>query len=79
MEKATTISSEISLIGLRTDVALPGSRSTSTTRSQRSEYVRVVHGKGTGQMRKAVWEALKTDSRVAAYNLAHTGRRAVRA
>jgi DNA mismatch repair protein MutS2 len=72
MEKATTISSEISLIGLRTDVALPRfEKYLDDAFTAGLEYVRVVHGKGTGQMRKAVWEALKTDSRVAAYNLAH--------
>ncbi len=72
MEKASTISAEISLIGLRTDVALPRfEKYLDDAFTAGLEYVRVVHGKGTGQMRKAVWESLKTDTRIAAYNLAH--------
>ncbi len=72
LEKATTISPEISLIGLRTDVALPRfEKYLDDAFTAGLEYVRVVHGKGTGQMRKAVWESLKNDTRIAAYNLAH--------
>ncbi len=72
MEKASTISPEIKLIGLRTDVALPRfEKYLDDAFTAGLEYVRIVHGKGTGQMRKAVWDSLKSDSRIAAYSLAH--------
>ena len=72
MEKATTISPEISLIGLRTDVGVPRfEKYLDDAFTAGLEYIRVVHGKGTGMMRKGVWEALKNDTRIAAYQLAH--------
>ena len=33
--------------------------------------VRIVHGKGTGALRKAIWETLKTDNRVQSVAMAH--------
>ncbi len=34
---------------------------------------RIVHGKGTGALRKAIWERLKTDRRVKSYRLGNYG------
>ena len=72
LEKATTVSPELTLIGMRTDVALPRlDKFLDDAAVAGLEYVRIVHGKGTGQMRKAVWETIKEDPRVAAYQMAH--------
>ncbi|MBQ2468707.1 MAG: Smr/MutS family protein, partial [Clostridia bacterium] len=35
--------------------------------------VRIVHGKGTGALKKAIWEHLKTDRRVKSYRLGNYG------
>ncbi|MBR4335187.1 MAG: Smr/MutS family protein, partial [Clostridia bacterium] len=35
--------------------------------------VRIVHGKGTGALKKAIWERLKTDRRVKSYRLGNYG------
>lgn len=38
-----------------------------------AERVRIVHGKGTGALRKAIGEMLRSDSRVSSYELAAFG------
>ena len=35
--------------------------------------VRIVHGKGTGALKKAIWERLKNDRRVKSYRLGNYG------
>jgi DNA mismatch repair protein MutS2 len=70
--KATAISPEINLIGLRVDAALPRlDKYLDDAYAVGLESVRIVHGKGTGQLRKAIWDTLKQDARVAGYQMAH--------
>ncbi|MFM7321093.1 MAG: Smr/MutS family protein [Armatimonadota bacterium] len=72
MRKAAVVEPEISLIGLRVDAALPRlDKWLDDVCAAGLESVRVVHGKGTGQLRKAVWEHLKGDPRVGSYVMAH--------
>ena len=71
MQKASTVTQEISLIGLRVDAALPRlDKWLDDVAAAGLESVRVIHGKGTGQLRKAVWEHLKGDSRILSYTMA---------
>ncbi len=71
MQKASTVAPEISLIGLRVDAALPRlDKWLDDVTAAGLESVRVIHGKGTGQLRKAVWEHLKGDSRILSYAMA---------
>lgn len=74
LERASNIRPEINLIGLTVDEAL----------SQLDKYlddallsnlsqVRVIHGKGTGALRKAVQDYLKKQSHVAAYRSGEFG------
>lgn len=72
MEKAATIASEISLIGHRVDAALPRlDKYLDDAFAVGLSSIRIVHGKGTGQLRKAIWDFLKEDPRIASYQLAH--------
>ena len=70
--KAETISPELTLIAMRVDAALPRlDKYLDDAMMAGMDTVRVVHGKGSGQLRKAVWDTLKDDSRVAGYQMAH--------
>ena len=71
MRKASTVAPEVSLIGLRVDAALPRlDKWLDDVAAAGLDSVRVVHGKGTGQLRRAVWEHLKGDSRVLSFQMA---------
>jgi DNA mismatch repair protein MutS2 len=71
-QKAETISPEISLIAQRVDSALPKlDKYLDDAYAAGIDSARVIHGKGTGQLRKAIWEFLKDDSRIASFQLAH--------
>ena len=71
-EKALSISPEITLIANRVDAALPKlDKYLDDAYAAGLETARVIHGKGSGQLRKAVWEFLKTDGRVASFQMAH--------
>ncbi|MGC4046490.1 MAG: endonuclease MutS2 [Armatimonas sp.] len=71
LDKATTMASELSLIGLRTDAALPRlDKYLDDALTAGVSQVRLVHGKGTGALRRAIWENLKDDARVQSYALA---------
>jgi DNA mismatch repair protein MutS2 len=37
------------------------------------EHIRVIHGKGTGALRAALWQFFKTDSRIASYRIGQHG------
>jgi DNA mismatch repair protein MutS2 len=37
------------------------------------ESARIVHGKGTGALRQAIWQYLKGDNRVASFAMADEG------
>jgi DNA mismatch repair protein MutS2 len=70
--KAQNITSEITLIGMRVDAALPRlDKYLDDAFAAGLESVRVVHGKGTGQLRRAIWEYLRDDSRVGEVTQAH--------
>ena len=72
LSKAENIAHEISLIGMRVDAALPRlDKYLDDAYASGLDSARIVHGKGSGQMRKAVWEFLKGDNRVASYQTAH--------
>lgn len=71
LAKATNLPSELTLIGLRVDAALPRlDKYLDDAVLAGTPGVRIVHGKGTGQLRKAIWEFLKTDDRVQGYAMA---------
>ena len=72
LAKASTISYELKLIGLRVDAALPRlDKWLDDAYTAGLLTVRIVHGKGTGQLRRAIWESLKQDSRVQSFTMAH--------
>jgi DNA mismatch repair protein MutS2 len=71
LAKAQSIESEIGLIGLRVDAALPRlDKYLDDAYAAGIEGTRIIHGKGTGQLRKAIWEFLRDDSRVASFQMA---------
>jgi DNA mismatch repair protein MutS2 len=72
IEKASSISHELMLIGMRVDAALPRlDKWLDDAVLAGLDGGRVVHGKGTGALKRAVWEQLSGDSRVVAYQLSH--------
>lgn len=72
LNKAMTVSHELTVIGLRTDVALPRvDKWLDDAYAAGILNARIVHGKGTGALRKAIWEVLKTDNRVQSFAMAH--------
>jgi DNA mismatch repair protein MutS2 len=72
IEKASSFSHELMLIGLRVDAALPRlDKWLDDAVLAGLDGGRVVHGKGTGALKRAVWEQLSGDPRVVAYQLSH--------
>ncbi|MEY3602825.1 MAG: hypothetical protein RL169_2069, partial [Armatimonadota bacterium] len=72
IEKASSFSHELMLIGMRVDAALPRlDKWLDDAVLAGLDGGRVVHGKGTGALKRAVWEQLSGDSRVVAYQLSH--------
>ena len=72
MSKAMEVSHELTVIGLRANAALPRvDKWLDDAYAAGLLNVRIVHGKGTGALRKAIWETLKTDNRVQSVALAH--------
>jgi len=72
LAKASTISHELTVIGLRADAALPRvDKWLDDAYAAGLLTVRIVHGKGTGALRKAIWDTLKQDSRVQSFAMAH--------
>ncbi len=72
LQKAQNIESEITLIAMRVDAALPRlDKYLDDAYAAGLESTRIIHGKGSGQLRKAVWEFLKEDSRIASFQMAH--------
>lgn len=73
-EKARDISTELTLIGMRAEEALIAlDRYLDDAEVAGLKTVRVIHGKGTGALRKAVHEFLAGDRRVAAHRLGAQG------
>jgi DNA mismatch repair protein MutS2 len=72
IEKASSFSHELMLIGMRVDAALPRlDKWLDDAVLAGLDGGRVVHGKGTGALKRAVWEQLSGDTRVVAYQLSH--------
>ncbi len=70
--KVENISTEISLIAQRVDAALPKlDKYLDDAYASNLPTARIIHGKGTGQLRKAIWDFLKDDSRISSFTLAH--------
>lgn len=74
MSKAATMSMELNLIGNTTDEAMPKlEKYLDDAYLSHLESVRIVHGKGTGALRNAVWNQLKRIKYVKSYRLAEYG------
>ena len=74
LSKSNTISMELNLIGNRVDEAIPKlEKYLDDAYLSHLETVRIVHGKGTGALRKAVWDHLKRIKYVKSYRLAEYG------
>lgn len=70
MEKARDFSREIHLRGMRAEVALTAvDKYLDDAMAAGVEQVRIIHGKGTGTLRKVVWELLKQHPGVQSYRL----------
>ena len=70
LEKAKSFSPEIHLRGMRVEPALIElDKYLDDALAAGAGKVRIVHGKGTGQMRQAVWEYLRTHPGVKSYKL----------
>lgn len=74
LSKSSTISMELNLIGSRVDEAIPKlEKYLDDAYLSHLETVRIVHGKGTGALRNAVWDHLKRIKYVKSYRLAEYG------
>ena len=72
--KALGVSSEIKLLGMNVDEAmLELDKYLDDACMAHLSSCRIVHGKGTGALRSAVWQKLKKDKRVRAYKQAEYG------
>jgi DNA mismatch repair protein MutS2 len=70
LEKARTLSPELHLRGLRVEAGLEAvEKYLDDAMAAGVEQVRIIHGKGTGQMRNAVHNFLKTHPGVSSYRL----------
>jgi len=74
MSKSATVSTEISLIGMRADEAIAKlDKYLDDAYIAHLPSVRIVHGKGTGALRNAVHQHLKRLPYVKSYKLAEFG------
>jgi DNA mismatch repair protein MutS2 len=74
LAKAQTVSTEVNLIGGRVEAALPRlDKYLDDAYAAGLESARIVHGKGTGALRQAIWQYLKGDNRVASFAMADEG------
>ena len=74
MSKAREMSPEVDLRGLMVDEALERvDNFLNDAMLAGLPQVRIIHGKGTGALRKAVTEALRRDRRVESYRLGGVG------
>ena len=74
MSKSASISAEINLLGKTVDEALPElDKYLDDAALAHLEQVRVVHGKGTGALRKGVHEFLRKNKHVKSYRLGAFG------
>jgi len=74
LSKASSISMEINLIGKTTDEAIAVlDKYLDDAYLSRLPSVRIVHGKGTGALRTAVWNHLKRQNHIKSYHLGEYG------
>ncbi len=74
VSKSSNISSEIKLLGMTSDEALAAlDKYLDDAYISHLDSVRIVHGKGTGALRKAVHQYLKRSKYIAEYHLAEYG------
>jgi DNA mismatch repair protein MutS2 len=74
-EDSGGVSSEVNLVGLRVDEALPKlDKALDNAMRGDTTQIRVIHGFGTGALRRAVTEFLKTHPHVSNVNVASEGR-----
>ena len=74
VSKARTANSEINVIGLNVDQAIPiVDKFLDDCTLANLENVRIVHGKGTGKLREGIQNFLKKDSRVKSYRIGTYG------
>lgn len=72
--KASSLSIELNIIGCTTDEAIPKlEKYLDDAYLSHLESVRIVHGKGTGALKNAVWNQLKRIKYVKSYRLAEYG------
>lgn len=70
LEKARNLSPELHLRGLRAEPALiEMEKYLDDALAAGVDQVRIIHGKGTGQLKNAVWDALKTHRGVESYRI----------
>jgi DNA mismatch repair protein MutS2 len=74
MEKSSTATTEINLLGKTVDEALPElDKYLDDAYLAHLPSVRIVHGKGTGALRKAVHDYLRRQKHVDSYRLGQFG------
>ena len=74
VSKARTANSEINVIGLNVDQAIPiVDKFLDDCILANLETARIVHGKGTGKLREGIQSFLKKDSRVKSYRIGTYG------
>ena len=74
MSKSSSISSELNLLGMTTDEAIVElDKYLDDAYLAHLSPVRIVHGKGTGALRKAVHKYLRRQKHVASYRLGEYG------
>jgi DNA mismatch repair protein MutS2 len=74
MEKASRVSPEINLIGMTVDEAMPVlDKYLDDAYLSHIDKVRIVHGRGTGALKNAVWQKLRKTSYIKDYRLGEYG------
>ena len=74
MSKSSSISSELNLLGMTTDEAIVElDKYLDDAYLAHLSPVRIVHGKGTGALRKAVHQYVRRQKHVASYRLGEYG------
>jgi DNA mismatch repair protein MutS2 len=74
MAKSQSVSTEINLLGMTVDEAVSAlEKYLDDARVAHLETVRIVHGKGTGALRKGVHDYLRRQKKVASFRLGQYG------
>ena len=74
MSKSSTVSAEVNLIGMTVDEAVPAmEKYLDDAYIAHLKSVRVVHGKGTGALRKGIHDYLRRQKHVSSFRLGEFG------